>query len=346
MNPYARKLFIANENQDQSTPIELCFAETALYNSFTSDVFEKSMAGEPVRNYTSAFITTKGERIDVLLSAELIESNKQVQGILLVANDITELLKTVRELKVSNTELERFAYVASHDLQEPLRKVSLFLQMLETRYKDKIDQTADHYITSAVTSARQMRQLIRDLLEYSHLSAAKEAVEAVDMNEVVESVLSGLAKEIEDSGASIKVDKLPVLQSSVKTQMVQLIQNLLTNALKYRSEKAPQIKISAAGDGSHWFFSVADNGIGIDPEFHDKVFIIFKRLHNKNEYSGTGVGLSICKKIVEQHGGRIWVESHLGRGATFNFTISKSPNPDANVDTAPVTGSQMPSFVV
>jgi PAS domain S-box-containing protein len=345
MNPFAQQLFLGNRRNDEVVDIEVIFPDRAYYHSFASEVFEQALNGEPVTNYTTAFNTSTGKQIEVLLSAELIQNNKQIQGLLLVANDITELSKTVRELELSNNELERFAYVASHDLQEPLRKVSLFLQLLEARYKDKIDETADAYIHSAVSSAKQMRQLIRDLLEYSHIGATNVDVEAVNMNEVLDTVTKMLDKEIQETGAIIQYNTLPVLQNSIKTQMVQLIQNLLSNALKYRSDKNPQINISASEEGNFWRFAVADNGIGIDPEFHEKVFVIFRRLHNRKQYPGTGVGLSICKKIVEQHGGRITIDSKAGEGATFNFTISKSPNAKLSSDTAFTSGSTPGSFV-
>jgi two-component system CheB/CheR fusion protein len=252
----------------------------------------------------------------------------------------------VKNLELSNKELERFAYVASHDLQEPLRKVSLFLQMLESKYKSKIDETADNYILSAVNSAKQMRQLIRDLLEYSHLGATKGGGEMVDMNDVASEVINSLETEIKDLNASVVFDELPVLRSSLKTQMVQLLQNLISNSLKYHSDSPPKIHITAKDDGKYWLFSVSDNGIGIDPEFHEKVFVIFRRLHNKSEYAGTGVGLSICKKIVEHHGGRIWINSRRGEGSTFNFTIPKSTNLEPEPGAMQTVGSKTASFVV
>ncbi|HEX8332916.1 MAG TPA: ATP-binding protein, partial [Segetibacter sp.] len=346
MNPFAQQLFLGKKRDDEEIDVSIIFPDPSYYNSFTSEVFDNSLNGAPVTSYTTVFKTSAGKQIDVLLSAELIKNNKQVQGLLLVASDITELLKTLRQLELSNNELERFAYVASHDLQEPLRKVSLFLQMLEVKYKDKIDETADTYIHSAVSSAKQMRQLIRDLLEYSHIGATGVDVEPVNMYDVVDTVMKMLEKEIETSGAIIEFNQLPVLQNSIKTQMVQLIQNLLSNALKYHSDKKPHIQISAWEEGNFWRFAVKDNGIGIEREYHEKVFVIFRRLHNKNEYPGTGVGLSICKKIVEQHGGRIWIESQPGEGTTFNFTISKSANAKAPSDAIPANGSKTESFAV
>ncbi|MBD0331246.1 MAG: PAS domain-containing protein [Chitinophagaceae bacterium] len=323
MNPYAHRIFGIDKRDDEVINIDTIFPSRSQFEAFAADVFKVTFIGGAVRNYTTAFQTRSGQKIDVLLSAELITSNKQIQGLLLVANDITELLKTINELEISNNELERFAHVASHDLQEPLRKVSNFLQLLEAKYKDKIDETANAYINSAVNGARQMRKLIQDLLEYSHVTAAKDHLEPTDMNEVVEKVMKTLEWQIEEAQADVEFDELPVLHAN-KTQMIQLMQNLVSNALKYRSEKNPQVKLHVYDKGDYWQFSVNDNGIGIDPKFREHVFVIFQRLHNKNEYPGSGVGLSICKKIVEQHGGRIWVESQPGQGSTFYFTISKS----------------------
>jgi PAS domain S-box-containing protein len=341
MNPHAQKLFLGTK-KEQIINVEAIFPSALLYDAFASQVLVASLKGEPARNFTTAFQTNSEHTIDVMLSAEPISNNKQIQGILIVANDITQLLKTVTELEASNKELERYAYVASHDLQEPLRKVSLFLQLLESKYKTNIDDTGKNYIDSAVNGARQMRQLIRDLLEYSHIGTTKEKVEDVNMNAVMKQVRGNLEKEINETGAVIVVDDLPVVQNKNQTQMVQLMQNLLSNALKYHSNEPPHIKITAEKDGAYWRFSIEDNGIGFDPEFKDKVFVIFKRLHNKHEYPGTGIGLSICKKIVEQYEGKIWVDSLPGKGSTFHFTLPVGKMAGANTR----SGSQSGSFVV
>jgi PAS domain S-box-containing protein len=341
MNPHAQKLFLGTK-KEEIINVEAIFPSALLYDAFASQVLVASLKGEAARNFTTAFQTNTEHTIDVMLSAEPISNNKQIQGILIVANDITQLLKTVTELEASNKELERYAYVASHDLQEPLRKVSLFLQLLESKYKTNIDDTGKNYIDSAVNGARQMRQLIRDLLEYSHIGTTKEKVEDVNMNAVMKQVRGNLEKEINETGAVIVVDDLPVVQNKNQTQMVQLMQNLLSNALKYHSNEPPHIKITAEKDGAYWRFSIEDNGIGFDPEFKDKVFVIFKRLHNKHEYPGTGIGLSICKKIVEQYEGQIWVDSLPGKGSTFHFTLPVGKMAGANTR----SGSQSHSFVV
>jgi PAS domain S-box-containing protein len=259
---------------------------------------------------------------------------------MVVVNDITarrqseilmqqlneDLKKRAAELATSNAELERFAYVASHDLQEPLRMVSSFLQLLKKKYQDKLDEKADQYIHYAVDGAERMKTLILDLLEYSRVGSGKGNFTEVNMPEVVDEVIVTFRDKIIAAGAVVATTgPLPVIRAE-RGQMVQLLQNLVGNALKYRSDQPPMIRISAKEEADQWRFSVSDNGIGIDPSFSDKVFIIFQRLHNKSEYSGTGIGLAICKKIVERHGGRIRVEPGAERGSTFFFTISKYLN--------------------
>ena len=233
-----------------------------------------------------------------------------------------QLSKRAEELIVSNTELERFAYVASHDLQEPLRMVSSFLQLLEKKYKSRLDETAEQYIAYAVDGAERMKRLILDLLEYSRAGTNKELLIDTDMGAVVTEVLETFSNKLGNTGAVTKIHLMPVIKAS-KTQMTQLLQNLVSNSLKYNISFAPEIEIGCEDKGDTWQFFVKDNGIGIEKKFFDKVFIIFQRLHNKNRFSGTGIGLAVCKKIIERHGGAIWIESAAGEGATFFFTIKK-----------------------
>lgn len=233
------------------------------------------------------------------------------------------LEKRATELAESNTELERFAYVASHDLQEPLRMVSSFLQLLEKRYKDKLDNKAHEYINYAVDGAERMKRLILDLLEYSRVNSSKTEVEDVDLNDIVKELQFTYKNFLEETNGTINTNKLPVIKGS-KTQILQLFQNLIGNACKYKSTAPPIIDISYEDQQSCYQFAVADNGIGINSKFFHKIFIIFQRLHNRDEYSGTGIGLAICKKIIDKHGGRIWVTSTQGQGSTFYFTLPKS----------------------
>jgi signal transduction histidine kinase len=236
-----------------------------------------------------------------------------------------ELESTLDELKRSNQELEQFAYVASHDLQEPLRMVSSFTQLLEMKYKDELDAEALEYIGFAVDGAKRMQLLINDLLEYSRVTRKSTEFEAVNIEKVLDEVLFNLEIVIEENQAIIIRESLPEIQSDYG-QMVQLFQNLIGNALKYRSEETPEIRISAQKEDDHWIFSVADNGIGMDSEYFVQVFKIFRRLNTQDEHEGTGIGLAITKRIIEHHGGRIWVESKLGKGSTFYFTIPKTVN--------------------
>ena len=277
-----------------------------------------------------------GELMDVQVSAHFIEYEGKKARVVAIT-DVTErirnesqlnklntdLARRAGELAASNAELERFAYIASHDLQEPLRMVSSFLQLLQKRYKGQLDEKADQYIHYAVDGAERMKALIMDLLEYSRAGSAKETFGRVEMETILKEAGDIFREKIAVARASVEVGPLPVLWGD-KVQLLQLFQNLLSNALKYHAaDRAPVIHIRASEEPGCWKFSVEDNGIGIDPQYFDKIFIIFQRLHNKTDYSGTGIGLAICKKIVERHGGKIWVESSSDRGSIFYFTIGK-----------------------
>jgi hypothetical protein len=224
------------------------------------------------------------------------------------------------ELERSNQELEQFAYVASHDLQEPLRMVTSYLELLEERYRGQLGDDADDFIHFAVDGAMRMRELIRGLLAYSRVGTHGQPFELTDCQTVVDLVLDNLQVAIRDSDAIVTHDPLPVVLAD-PTQMTQLLQNLIGNALKFRGERQPEIHIGAQRQAGEWLFSVQDNGIGIEPQHTERIFVIFQRLYNRGAYPGAGIGLAICKRIVERHGGRIWVESEPGKGSTFTFTI-------------------------
>nr|WP_269446163.1 ATP-binding protein [Gloeobacter violaceus] len=225
-----------------------------------------------------------------------------------------------RELARSNTDLEQFAYVASHDLQEPLRMIGSYLQLLEQRYQDKLDPDAQEFIGYAVDGARWMQTLINDLLAYSRVGIRAAPPGRIDASAVLENALANLKPTIENSGATVSREALPKVIADA-TQLAQVFQNLVGNALKFHGPEPPQIHIGAAPAAGEWVFSVADNGIGIEAPYRERIFAVFRRLHPRGGYAGTGIGLAICKKIVERHGGRIWVESQPGRGSTFFFTV-------------------------
>lgn len=231
-----------------------------------------------------------------------------------------KLKHLVSSLERSNKELERFAYIASHDLQEPLRMVASFTQLLAKKYENKLDEQAQEYIHFAVDGALRMQQFITDLLAYSRVTTQGKVFTPTDCNIIVEQVIQNLALAIQENHAVITYDVLPVINAD-STQVLQVFQNLLSNAIKFHSNTYPKIHISAKNQGNYWVFSVQDNGIGVASEFHEQIFAIFKRLHGKQHYRGTGVGLAICKKIVERHGGKIYVESEPGKGAKFWFTM-------------------------
>jgi signal transduction histidine kinase len=220
----------------------------------------------------------------------------------------------------SNQDLEQFAYVASHDLQEPLRMVATYTQLLAERYRGKLDDKADKYIQYAVDGALRMQSLIQDLLTFSRIGRQDDSPQETDCNAVMKVVLDNLQSAIQDSSAQISHDDLPTIVADC-SQLIQLFQNLIGNGIKFRSSKPPRVHVSATRKDKEWIFSVADNGIGISPEHAESIFIIFRRLHTRAEYPGSGIGLAICRKIVERLGGMIWVESQLGEGATFKFTL-------------------------
>jgi signal transduction histidine kinase len=231
------------------------------------------------------------------------------------------------ELERSNQELQQFAYIASHDLQEPLRMVTSYLQLLEKRYKGHLDADANDFIHYAVDGAQRMRELIQGLLAYSRVGSHGGPLEVVDSQEIFYQVLDNLQVVIAENGAGVTHGSLPTVMAD-PTQLTQLFQNLIGNAIKFRNNERPEIHVEADrqeggvnGDTCHWLFSVRDNGIGIEPQYAERIFVIFQRLHTRDEYPGTGIGLAVCKRIMERHGGRIWVESKPGHGSTFFFTL-------------------------
>jgi two-component system CheB/CheR fusion protein len=277
---------------------------------------------------------------NVVITA-LRDKNGQIVGYSKITRDITErrdrevelearvrertaaLLETNQQLARTNAELEQFAYVASHDLQEPLRMVSTYLQFVEKRAKDGLDAETRRFIDFAIEGAVRLRSLVGDLLAFSRVGDGLASGDKVDVNTIVAEAKTNLKSVIEENGATISVGDLPSLNVD-HSQMVQVFQNLISNAIKYRSDALPQIQIKAEETENEWVFSVQDNGIGIDPEYHEKIFVVFQRLHSdRQKYPGTGIGLAICKKIIERHRGRIWVHSKPNEGSVFYFTVPR-----------------------
>jgi signal transduction histidine kinase len=270
-----------------------------------------------VRGQGSPDLARLGGHVDAMRTRILAEVEQ-------LSEATADLERQTEELARSNSDLEQFAYVASHDLQEPLRKVSSFCQLLQKRYSDQLDDRANEYINFAVDGAKRMQDLINDLLAFSRVGRTTESFEPVDLGEIVDDVVGVLDPAIASAGATVTVGELPVIMGD-RRLLGATFQNLVANALKFRGEAPPTVDISAVrcdgADGPEWVVTVADNGIGIDPAYGDQIFVIFKRLHGKAEYAGTGIGLALVKKIVEFHGGRVWLESHSPPGSTFKLAL-------------------------
>ena len=288
---------------------------------------EKIKRGERIEHHETVIQSKDGRLLNVSVSiSPLVDAAGKVMGAAGIARDITErkraaalLKRHAEELARSNGELERFAYVASHDLQEPLRMVASFLELLAERYKGRLDERADKYINYAVDGAARMKALIDGLLRYSRVTTQGRRLEEMETRSALDEAMANLGRAIEEKGAVVTHDDLPTVLAD-PIQLVQLFQNLIGNALKF-CDGTPRVHVAAERTGEEWVFSVRDNGIGIAPEYRERIFQIFQRLHGRDKYPGTGMGLAICKRVVERHGGRIWVESRPGQGSTFLFTL-------------------------
>jgi PAS domain S-box-containing protein len=293
-----------------------------------ADILARVERGESVEHFETVRVRKDGKGIDVSVTISPIrDSSGAIVGVSKVARDISErkraeqrLADKVEELARSNRDLEQFAYAASHDLQEPLRMVASYTQLLAERYGGKLDENADKFLGYAREGALRMQVLIRDLLTFSRVVQAGVPRKNVDCDVALEEALQSLTAAIEESGTVVTHTALPNVWAD-QTQIVQVFQNLIGNAIKFHNGAPPQCAVSAEKSGCNWLFSVSDKGIGIAPEYAENIFVVFQRLHARSEYPGNGIGLAICKKIVEHYGGTIWVESKVGQGSTFKFTL-------------------------
>lgn len=300
-------------------------------------IVEKLQRGIPIKNFETVRRRKDGQDIHVSVTiSPIIDRWGNLNGASKIVRDISQqkdlenllaiqnltLAAHAASLKQSNEDLEQFAYIASHDLQEPLRTIHGFTQLLADRYKDHLDDQGKEFMGFLTDGANRMQTLIQDLLKYSRIQAQELNPVPVNGEEVLNEMLEHLRMVIEDKQASITHDPLPIIQTD-RSHFQHLLQNLITNAMKFHGPKPPHIHVSAQERANEWLFSVQDNGIGIGSEYFERIFLPFKRLHTREEYQGTGIGLAICKKIVERRGGRIWVESEAGSGSKFSFTLPK-----------------------
>ncbi len=284
-------------------------------------VLARILDGQPPEGYETTRLRKDGSKVEVWLTiSALRDAGGNVVGASSIARDIGLAKRTQRELERSNKELEQYAYVASHDLQEPLRSIAGFAKILQERYEGRLDDESDRFIGFILKSADRLQALIDDLLTYSRSGSSALRSEPVDTREVVESTLVSLDAAVRESGAEIELGELPTVETDAQV-LRQVFQNLLSNALKFTADREPQVEVSAEHSNGGWTFAVADNGIGIDPAQADRVFQMFQRLHGQDEYGGTGIGLAISQRVVERLGGRIWCEPREGEGTVFRFTI-------------------------
>jgi two-component system, chemotaxis family, sensor kinase Cph1 len=304
--------------------------------------YSRVTRGERERAQTFGALKDKESEVQIQFESNVIEGGSE-KGFRSTLTDVTELKKAeealikarnelelevqarTEELQKSNAELRQFAYVASHDLQEPLRMVISYLTLLEDHYQDKLDEDGSEFIHYAVDGGKRMKALIDDLLAYSRIENKGRNFAPVNMNEVMENVVDGLTISMQENGASIILDTMPTIWAD-ESQMLQLMQNLVSNAIKFHGPDRPVVHVSATEQERGWTFSVRDNGIGLSMEYSERIFQMFQRLHSRDRFPGSGVGLAIVKKVVERQGGKIWVESEEGKGATFFFTVPKVPN--------------------
>lgn len=289
---------------------------------------QRALRGEVTDELISEWLRSDHAQVAVAVTiSPFMNQEGQISGLSMIARDISALRAKTIELQRSNEELEQFAYVASHDLQEPLRMVVNFMGLLKRTHAPTLDETANKYIDFAVDGAQRMKQLIDALLQYSRVDARGGSFVRLRLQQSFDNVVRTLPLLVEESGAHIECDPLPEVWGD-QAQLEQVLQNLVANAIKFRGERAPEIRVRCTERSSHWEISVADNGIGFDPRFSDRIFAMFQRLHDRQLYPGSGIGLAITKRIVGRHGGKIWAESAPGAGSVFTFTLPKRPPMD------------------
>jgi PAS domain S-box-containing protein len=305
-------------------------AGSSLYSIFQEAGLRELIKKGHVRDVEITYKTKDGREVPLSFSgSEIREGKGELQGIVCVAKDLRDIKRAEEELRVkaaelarSNAELEHFAYVASHDLQQPLCTVESYLLHLKQQCKGKLDAEANESIAYAVDGSSKMRALLSGLLEYSRVNTQGNPLEPTNSAVVFNQVIANLKALIKTSGAVVTRDPLPMVMAD-NVQLIRLFQNLIANAIKFRGEEPPRVHVSARQGKEEWIFSIRDNGIGIPLEYAESIFEMFRRLHSETKYPGTGIGLAVCKKIVERHGGRIWVKSRSGKGSTFYFTLPK-----------------------
>ncbi len=323
-NPAAASMFACQPGQAIGMPLTRFIPKR--FHAHNAEVFQRQKKIEsgldaPPEGQTGVTVGLRmnGEEFP----AEVSFSSARKSGHLLhtlIIRDVTRRVRAYKALERSNLDLQQFAYVASHDLKTPLRSIGGFVQLLERNHADKLDDKALSLIHRTTAAVKRLEQLTEDLLSFARLETEGQQFEPVDMGEVAREVVHLLDAVIRSSGAVVTLHPLPVIHGN-RTQLAQLLMNLVGNGLKYCRERAPQVELSAVHQDREWLFSVKDNGIGIAPHHHEKVFEVFKRLHNQSDYAGTGIGLAICRRVVEGHGGRIWISAHTGPGTTFSFTL-------------------------
>jgi|WetSurSiteA1Bulk_404760.scaffolds.fasta_scaffold14608_2 PAS domain S-box-containing protein len=317
---HSHALWHYKKSDGSSYPVEDCpiyaaYKDGKVHHKDDEVFWRKDGTYFPVA-YTSTPIIEDGNIVGAVVTFRDITERKQAEG---------KLKKLSDELARSNADLQQFAYTASHDLQEPIMVVAGFVKLLAKRYKGKLDEKADEFIEHAIDGTERMQVLIKDLLDYSRVGSTGKSFVHTDCLSALDKAVFNLQIAIKESGAVITHDDLPTVMAD-SSQLARLFQNLISNAIKFRGKEASKIHISARKKEDEWIFNFKDNGIGIDSKFSEQIFVMFQRLHTKKQYPGTGIGLATCKKIVERHGGRIWVESEQGKGSTFYFTIPNREN--------------------